>query len=178
MIKAANRATAAMMSCSLDSEDVIIASLREEVTCLQSALMQGQGASAALCASRRSQLSPNNASEIPQCGLPARLSLQITKQPLFGDCSPELNARSHVNIVSEPEEQELALMGAKVSLADGSVHPVTVMLWACWENFGVLQNLRVVIVVELGLLAPPRHVSLLAWQPSAVGKAGAQSGMA
>ena len=44
------------------------------------------------------------------------------------DNRPRLNTSSYVNVVSEPEERDVALMGMAVNLADGSVYPASVQL--------------------------------------------------
>jgi glutamate decarboxylase len=46
----------------------------------------------------------------------------------FIDTKPRLNTSSYVNVVQEPEEKEVALLGLGTNLADASVYPASVRM--------------------------------------------------
>lgn len=60
---------------------------------------------------------------IPKVGFPARYCLREVEDRHELDFSQNLNTSSYVNVVAEPEEEEVALMGLKVNLADQTVYP-------------------------------------------------------
>ncbi|KAL7573185.1 hypothetical protein ACA910_018845 [Epithemia clementina (nom. ined.)] len=66
--------------------------------------------------------------EIPMYGFPASHAKELIVQNHELDHRPRLNTSSYVNVVSEPEEREVALMGMEVNLADGSVYPASLQL--------------------------------------------------
>ena len=74
------------------------------------------------------QITNEEVQEIPPDGLPARFIKEFIESMHLCDFQPRLNTSSYVNVVSEPEERDVALMGAEVNLADGSVYPVSVKL--------------------------------------------------
>lgn len=61
-------------------------------------------------------------------GLPAAFVKERIKQSHELDNRPRLNTSSYVNVVHEPEEADICLMGATVNLADGSVYPASVRM--------------------------------------------------
>mmetsp|Transcript_6070 Transcript_6070/g.7839 ORF Transcript_6070/g.7839 Transcript_6070/m.7839 type:complete len:539 (-) Transcript_6070:115-1731(-) len=63
---------------------------------------------------------------IPEHGFPASHVRERIIQSRELDNRPRLNTSSYVNVVSEPEEREVALMGLEVNLADASVYPASV----------------------------------------------------
>eukprot|EP00522_Entomoneis_paludosa_P011879 CAMPEP_0172439058 /NCGR_PEP_ID=MMETSP1065-20121228/169_1 /TAXON_ID=265537 /ORGANISM="Amphiprora paludosa, Strain CCMP125" /LENGTH=538 /DNA_ID=CAMNT_0013187685 /DNA_START=93 /DNA_END=1709 /DNA_ORIENTATION=- len=65
---------------------------------------------------------------IPDHGFPAGHVKERIIQNHELDNRPRLNTSSYVNVVSEPEEREVALMGLEVNLADASVYPASVEL--------------------------------------------------
>jgi len=134
----ASSTVATMMSSQDKSEedkDTIIASLREEaaslkesVALLQGALIRNQDLGTTYYASHHSQLTRKDIQEIPQQGMPARYVKEVIEQFHLCDFLPRLNTSSYVNVVSEPEEKEVALLGAEVNLADASVYPASVKM--------------------------------------------------
>jgi len=66
--------------------------------------------------------------EMPMHGMPARHVQERVLQQSELDNRPRLNTSSYVNVVQEPEEEAVALLGLKVNLADGSVYPASVRL--------------------------------------------------
>lgn len=65
---------------------------------------------------------------IPARGMPARHIKERITQHRELDNRPRLNTSSYVNVVQEPEEQEIALAGLSTNLADASVYPASVRL--------------------------------------------------
>lgn len=59
---------------------------------------------------------------IPKGGRPAGFALEAIKTACSLDNNPRLNTSSYVNVVFEPEEEEAALLGLKVNIADQSVY--------------------------------------------------------
>lgn len=60
--------------------------------------------------------------------MPASYVKEVIEQIHLCDFRPRLNTSSYVNVVSEPEEKEVALLGAEVNLADVSILAV-VHMW-------------------------------------------------
>eukprot|EP00511_Aplanochytrium_stocchinoi_P009187 CAMPEP_0204863496 /NCGR_PEP_ID=MMETSP1348-20121228/3354_1 /ASSEMBLY_ACC=CAM_ASM_000700 /TAXON_ID=215587 /ORGANISM="Aplanochytrium stocchinoi, Strain GSBS06" /LENGTH=570 /DNA_ID=CAMNT_0052013835 /DNA_START=95 /DNA_END=1807 /DNA_ORIENTATION=+ len=60
-----------------------------------------------------------------EVGFPARYCLREVEDMHSLDFSQNLNTSSYVNVVAEPEEEEVALMGLKVNLADQTVYPAS-----------------------------------------------------
>jgi glutamate decarboxylase len=60
--------------------------------------------------------------------MPARYVKEVIEQIHLCDFRPRLNTSSYVNVVSEPEEKQVAILGAEVNLADASVYPASVKL--------------------------------------------------
>ena len=123
-----------------NKKDNLIASLREEasvlreelsllkqaVAVLQEAHANHQNESTTFYASSHAQLVQGNA--IPRNGMPARFVKELIDSVRLGDSRPQLNTGSYVNVVSEPEEREVASMGAEVNLANAAVYPASMKL--------------------------------------------------
>ena len=58
----------------------------------------------------------------PEGGMPARHCLRKIEDYHLLDFSGRLNTSSYFNVVFEPEEEKVALMGLKVNLADQTVY--------------------------------------------------------
>jgi hypothetical protein len=102
-----------------EDKDALIASLRaeaaslkESVSYLQDALIRNQDLNTTYYASKHSQLTKNVVREIPEYGAPARFVKERIEQLHLCDFRPRLNTSSYVNVVSEPEEREVAMLGA------------------------------------------------------------------
>lgn len=115
------------MTSSEEEKDKLIASLKaeadslkESVSFLQGALIRSQDLSTTFYASKHSQLTRNDIHDIPEFGMPAQYVKEVIEQIHLCDFRPRLNTSSYVNVVSEPEEREVALLGAEVNLADVS----------------------------------------------------------
>lgn len=65
---------------------------------------------------------------VPEHGMAARHVKERIVQMHELDNRPRLNTSSYVNVVSEPEETQVALLGLRVNLADASVYPASVVL--------------------------------------------------
>ena len=66
-----------------------------------------------------------NGYKIPKVGFPARYCLREIEDQHNLDFSQNLNTSSYVNVVAEPEEEQICLMGLKVNLADQTVYPAS-----------------------------------------------------
>ncbi len=104
-----------------DDKDTIIASLRAEIETLKDA-------DRLYYASNFSIETPYDSASFPEKGIPARFAKEFLVQSHALDNKPSLNTSSYVNVVFEPEENEVALMGLTINLADGSVYPTSVRL--------------------------------------------------
>ena len=60
---------------------------------------------------------------IPQRGNDAAAVKAVIENDALLDFSPQLNTSSYVNVQFEDEEEDVALMGMKVNLADQTVYP-------------------------------------------------------
>eukprot|EP00435_Cladocopium_sp_Y103_P047415 s2739_g13.t3 len=60
---------------------------------------------------------------VPDEGCDARHCVRVVEDYHLLDFSERLNTSSYVNVVFEPEEEKVALMGLKVNLADQTVYP-------------------------------------------------------
>lgn len=103
-------------------------SLRDSVSYLQGALIRSHDLNTTFYASKHAQITRKNFTDIPDEGMPARYVKEMIEQLHLCDFRPRLNTSSYVNVVSEPEEKEVALLGAEVNLADASVYPASVKL--------------------------------------------------
>jgi glutamate decarboxylase len=74
-------------------------------------------------ASSSAGVMPEDDMPMPQEGAPARHCMRKVEDYHMLDFSERLNTSSYVNVVFEPEEKDVALMGLKVNLADQTVYP-------------------------------------------------------
>lgn len=65
---------------------------------------------------------------VPLQGMPARHAKERIVQLNQLDNKPRLNTSSYVNVCFEPEEEDVAMLGLGVNLADGSVYPSSVQI--------------------------------------------------
>lgn len=66
---------------------------------------------------------PEKDKQIPPHGLPPRFCVQQIEDQHLLDFNERLNTASYVNVVFEPEEEQVALMGLRINLADQTVYP-------------------------------------------------------
>mmetsp|Transcript_10810 Transcript_10810/g.15931 ORF Transcript_10810/g.15931 Transcript_10810/m.15931 type:complete len:328 (-) Transcript_10810:45-1028(-) len=114
-----------------DHKDDLIASLQSQVSQLQGALASIQDKSKTYYASSLAVSGPNlydDDSSIPQNGIGAEHAKEIIVENQQLDFKPRLNTSSYVNVVSEPQEREVALLGLEINLADASVYPASARL--------------------------------------------------
>ena len=82
---------------------------------------------------------------MPESGCPATFALEAIKNEQELDFRPRLNTSSYVNVVSEPEEKQVALLGLSVNIADQTIYPqsfkmhndalnMIAHLWHCPKN--------------------------------------------
>lgn len=116
-----------------DEKDRTIASLQEEaselkksVALLVEALAKQESHSTTYLASSQASLGKNDVAFIPKHGMPARFAKELIESKHLCDTTPQLNTSSYVNVIQEPEERDVASLGATVNLADGSVYPASV----------------------------------------------------
>ena len=102
------------------------AALKETVAVLQAALTHQQSTHTTYFASSHAGLSKCDVHTIPDHGMPASFVKDLIESLHLCDFTPQLNTSSYVNVVSEPEERDVSLLGAQVNLADGSVYPASV----------------------------------------------------
>jgi glutamate decarboxylase len=60
---------------------------------------------------------------IPEHGMPARYCERAIQDYHLLDSNERLNTSSYVNVIFEPEEERVAVMGMKINLADQTVYP-------------------------------------------------------
>ena len=65
----------------------------------------------------------DNPDEIPLHGNSAKTVKNVIHNHKSLDFKPQLNTSSYVNVIFEPEEEEVAMMGLSVNLADQTVYP-------------------------------------------------------
>lgn len=65
---------------------------------------------------------------LPACGFPASHCTEFIKQAHELDFKPRLNTSSYVNVVTEPEEREMAILGLETNIADASVYPASIKI--------------------------------------------------
>ncbi|KAK3262526.1 hypothetical protein CYMTET_28625 [Cymbomonas tetramitiformis] len=108
-------------------------------------------------------------STIPVHGSPAQHCAEIITQAEQLDFKPRLNTSSYVNVVSEPEERDVMLLGLQVNIADQTVYPASfalhnnvvnmvASLWNCprpddFEEYGCYAGAGTVGSTEACLLA-------------------------
>ncbi|MDA7741987.1 pyridoxal-dependent decarboxylase [Francisellaceae bacterium] len=106
---------------------------------------------------------------IPQRGNDAAAVKAVIENDALLDFSPQLNTSSYVNVQFEDEEEDVALMGMKVNLADQTVYPqsykihdslvnMIAKLWNCpkpddFDEYGVYAGAGTVGSTEACLLA-------------------------
>ncbi|CAJ1412797.1 unnamed protein product [Effrenium voratum] len=107
--------------------------------------------------------------ELPEHGLAARHCVRTVEDYHLLDFSERLNTSSYVNVVFEPEEERVAMMGLRVNLADQTVYPesfrmhndtlnMIAKLWHCpkpedFEEYGCYAGAGTVGSTEACLLA-------------------------
>lgn len=64
----------------------------------------------------------------PAISRPAAHIKEMILQEHELDFKPRLNTSSYVNVVFEPEEEEVAMLGATVNIADASVYPASIKI--------------------------------------------------
>ena len=65
---------------------------------------------------------------IPEAGMPARYCERMIQDYHLLDYNERLNTSTYVNVVFEPEEERVAVMGMKINLADQTVYPSSFQL--------------------------------------------------
>lgn len=65
----------------------------------------------------------HDTTHMPEQGMPARHALQIISDAHLLDSREQLNTASYVNVVFEPEEEQVVKMGMRVNLADQTIYP-------------------------------------------------------
>ena len=65
---------------------------------------------------------------IPKHGMPARYCERMIQDYHLLDYNERLNTSSYINVVFEPEEERVAVMGMKINLADQTVYPSSFQL--------------------------------------------------
>lgn len=111
----------------------------------------------------------NKIERIPDVGHPAATVKTIIQNNHALDFNPKLNTSSYVNVSFEQEEEQIALMGLRVNLADQTVYPqsyrlhdtvinMLARLWHCPEpedmkEYGVFAGSATVGSTEACLLA-------------------------
>lgn len=107
--------------------------------------------------------------KIPEQGVSANTALSVVKNTRDLDFSQKLNTSSYVNVIFEKEEEEIALMGLRVNLADQTVYPhsykmhdkvinMLADLWNCpkpddFDEYGVYAGAGTVGSTEACLLS-------------------------
>lgn len=123
-----------------DDKDTTIATLREEtatlrgetatlketVAVLQAVLSKQQSSQTTYFASSHAGLAKSDVHSIPEHGMPASFVKDLIESLHLCDFTPQLNTSSYVNVVSEPEERDVSLLGAQVNLADAAVYPASI----------------------------------------------------
>jgi len=104
-----------------ENKDEIIAQLQAQVLALRDDQAQ-------YFASSHAALSRNAHGSIPQSGMPARHVKECIVQQNQLDNKPRLNTSSYVNVITEPEEEDIILLGMATNLADASVYPASVRI--------------------------------------------------
>lgn len=74
-------------------------------------------------ASRAAAKEPEDDMALPDTGIPSNYCLRKIEDYHLLDFKERLNTSSYVNVVFEPDEEKVALMGLKVNLADQTVYP-------------------------------------------------------
>jgi glutamate decarboxylase len=114
-----------------DGKDVTITALQAQIASLQTQLSCLTDSSTTWYATTRCQSVGINArvdNDMPQRGMAADHVKELIVQHAQLDFNPRLNTSSYVNVVSEPQERDIALLGLEINLADASVYPASVRL--------------------------------------------------
>lgn len=106
---------------------------------------------------------------MPEYGIAPKTAESVIRNERELDFSQKLNTSSYVNVVFEPEEERIALMGLRVNLADQTVYPhsykihdkvvnMLANLWHCpkpsdFDDYGVYAGAGTVGSTEACLLA-------------------------
>lgn len=109
-------------------KDAIIARLQARIDELESSAQRQFSDDTTFYASDRAIISSETYDTLPTNGMTARHVKEILTQASQCNFSPRLNTSSYVNVVSEPEEKDVAIMGAEVNLADASVYPASIKI--------------------------------------------------
>jgi len=120
-------------------------------------------------ASHLARKAPETDMALPEEGSAAQHCLRMIEDYHLLDFSERLNTSSYVNVVFEPEEEQAALMGLKVNLADQTVYPesfkmhndtlnMIAKLWNCpkppdFDEYGCYAGAGTVGSTEACLLA-------------------------
>lgn len=113
------------------SNDAEIVGLQAQVAMLQYQLDCLKDDSTTYYASKQCQavgISDDSDNEMPKSGMSAEHVKELILQHQQLDFKPRLNTSSYVNVVSEPQERDIALLGLEINLADASVYPASVSL--------------------------------------------------
>jgi glutamate decarboxylase len=109
----------------------VIVGLQEQVAMLQHQLDCLKDESTTYYASKCGQvvnINDRSENDMPKSGMPADHVKELILQHQQLDFKPRLNTSSYVNVVSEPQERDIALLGLEINLADASVYPASVSL--------------------------------------------------
>jgi glutamate decarboxylase len=115
----------------VSKKDAVILGLQEQVAMLQCQLDGLKDESTTYYASKHAQavgINDHSDFEMPKSGMSADHVKELILQHQQLDFKPRLNTSSYVNVVSEPQERDVALLGLEINLADASVYPASVRL--------------------------------------------------
>jgi len=107
-----------------DSRDLIIENLKKESESLRAELTEIRENQANYYSTDGAAM--DYRTEIPAHGMNAYHAKERIVQRHELDARPRLNTSSYVNVVAEPEEKEVALLGLEVNIADASVYPASI----------------------------------------------------
>lgn len=146
-----------------------IESLREQVEQLRAQLAKAQTGIAGYYDSPLVTRNWSNLQRMPELGLDRESVKLMVENAHALDFDHRLNTSSYVNVALEREEEEIALMGLKVNLADQTVYPqsfklhdaalnMIANLWHCpkgadFDKYGVFPGAGTVGSTEACLLA-------------------------
>jgi glutamate/tyrosine decarboxylase-like PLP-dependent enzyme len=65
---------------------------------------------------------------LPAFGFPPSHCTEFIKQAHELDFKPRLNTSSYVNVVTEPEEREMAMLGLETNIADAAIYPASIRI--------------------------------------------------
>ena len=146
-----------------------IAQLRQEVAQLRARLAETQGSGSGYYDSPLVQRDWFNLRRMPERGLDRGAVKLMVENAHALDFDHRLNTSSYVNVALEKEEEDIALMGLRVNLADQTVYPQSYKLhdttvnmiadlWHCpkgpdFDDYGVFPGAGTVGSTEACLLA-------------------------